>query len=432
VVVHRGNWDQLIEIPMERRRQWVVVDDVSPLAAYSLREVHKTRRLGILLVMAAALLTACGRSSGEPASGSAGQPALVAAQAFEAAVRNHDASAACSDVTTATAQDMATDALISARALARAAASGCTGWLIEDSGLWNSTAPRDVSSTFVRGGKARVCFRRGGPTGSGECVALEHDGTDWLVDLTGPYSPRAVYANATYSSNDCIAAWNASTGETLPNLREVPSAEVWAGLSKNAGGSCSMSLRIPTELIEWEESGSAPGGPFTELDASTVDASSDLGEARTVWFSADGAATPLSQASPDGNEPALNIAMASQNTATTETTTSQSSQTTTSTQTAGITARTATAAQVAELTEAGEAAGVVGSGTGGPNAQVYLGDARVTNNGWAKATVLTRNPADQGNEDLIFRLVEGRWKYVTGGSSFGPIVPSAVVHALYG
>jgi hypothetical protein len=89
----------------------------------------------------------------------------------------------------------------------------------------------------------------------------------------------------------------------------------------------------------------------------------------------------------------------------------------------GITSRAATTAQVAELTAA----------AGLNTATYYLGDARVTSNGWAKASVLARNPADQGNEDEIFRLVGGHWKNVAGGSSFaGSHIPTDVLRALYG
>jgi hypothetical protein len=61
----------------------------------------------------------------------------------------------------------------------------------------------------------------------------------------------------------------------------------------------------------------------------------------------------------------------------------------------------------------------------------YLGEAKVTNNGWAVATPLARSPADQGDGVLIFKRAAGLWKVVTGGSSDFVGVPAAVLHALF-
>lgn len=59
-----------------------------------------------------------------------------------------------------------------------------------------------------------------------------------------------------------------------------------------------------------------------------------------------------------------------------------------------------------------------------------LTNAKVTSNGWGSATVTARNPQDQGNATLIFRLNTG-WTYDTCGSEFsGSNIPQDVLTAL--
>jgi hypothetical protein len=59
-----------------------------------------------------------------------------------------------------------------------------------------------------------------------------------------------------------------------------------------------------------------------------------------------------------------------------------------------------------------------------------LTNAKVTNNGWGSAAVSARNPQDQGNATLIFRLNTG-WTYDTCGSEFsGSNIPRDVLTAL--
>ena len=170
----------------------------------------------MLAVAAATLLSACGSSASGPNAG---------ANAFEGAVRHHDASTACADMTAATARDMAEDALIWQRYSSTATASGCGGFVTtQDSGLeLDALEAHKISNTSVHGATARVCFSpTGQPPGSFLCLALEHTGSRWLVNLTRLYNPVSEYALVTdLSSDTCIAAWNASTGEALPDLHGI-------------------------------------------------------------------------------------------------------------------------------------------------------------------------------------------------------------------
>jgi hypothetical protein len=99
--------------------------------------------------------------------------------------------------------------------------------------------------------------------------------------------------------------------------------------------------------------------------------------------------------------------------------------TTTTASQSGITAHVATPSEVAEFTATASSAGLLTSG-------YYLGDARVTSNGWAVAAVLSNNPAESDQEDIAFRLDDGHWKYIAAGSSFsGSAIPAAVIRAFY-
>jgi hypothetical protein len=89
-----------------------------------------------------------------------------------------------------------------------------------------------------------------------------------------------------------------------------------------------------------------------------------------------------------------------------------------------VTAAPASSAQVAELTAA------AGGHCGFTSAADTLTDAKVTNNGWASATITARNPQDQGNASMVFRL-GGTWTYDTCGSSFiNDGIPQDVLNAL--
>lgn len=59
-----------------------------------------------------------------------------------------------------------------------------------------------------------------------------------------------------------------------------------------------------------------------------------------------------------------------------------------------------------------------------------LTSVSVTNNGWASAAITARNPQDQGNSTMIFRL-GSTWTYDTCGSDFmGAGIPDDVLRAL--
>jgi hypothetical protein len=62
----------------------------------------------------------------------------------------------------------------------------------------------------------------------------------------------------------------------------------------------------------------------------------------------------------------------------------------------------------------------------------YIGQARVTSNGWAYATLEARNPQEQSNAAFLFHSINGQWKVVEYGDAFAelPGVPRAVLKAL--
>lgn len=72
---------------------------------------------------------------------------------------------------------------------------------------------------------------------------------------------------------------------------------------------------------------------------------------------------------------------------------------------------------------------------GFPTSAWKLGHAAVSANpsGYAIATPIARNPADQGNGEVIFVDTHGRWRVLTQGSSFSghtPGIPKQVLKAL--
>jgi hypothetical protein len=90
-----------------------------------------------------------------------------------------------------------------------------------------------------------------------------------------------------------------------------------------------------------------------------------------------------------------------------------------------ITAKRATASQVRELTAVANAHHTIGFSS----ALQYLSPVRVTSNGWAYGQIDARNPKDQGNAGIFFRLANGRWRVAAAGSDF-PSVPAAVQRAV--
>jgi hypothetical protein len=100
------------------------------------------------------------------------------------------------------------------------------------------------------------------------------------------------------------------------------------------------------------------------------------------------------------------------------------SQSTTPPAGAGVTATAANAADLSQFTAA--ASGKCGFTTSADT----LANAKVTNTGWGSATVTAKNPEDQGNESMVFRL--GRnWTMDQCGSDFtGSNIPQNVLEAL--
>jgi hypothetical protein len=89
-----------------------------------------------------------------------------------------------------------------------------------------------------------------------------------------------------------------------------------------------------------------------------------------------------------------------------------------------VTAGTASSAQVAAFTAAAQGR------CGFTSSADILTNARVTNNGWGSATITARNPQDQGNSSMVFRLGSA-WTYDTCGSDFmGSNIPQDVLEAL--
>lgn len=89
-----------------------------------------------------------------------------------------------------------------------------------------------------------------------------------------------------------------------------------------------------------------------------------------------------------------------------------------------VTAGPASTAQVAAFTAAAEGK------CGFTSSADTLTSARVTNNGWGSAAITARNPQDQGNASMIFRL-GSTWTYDTCGSTFmGDGIPQDVLSAL--
>lgn len=89
-----------------------------------------------------------------------------------------------------------------------------------------------------------------------------------------------------------------------------------------------------------------------------------------------------------------------------------------------VTGAAATSAQVAAITAAAQ------GHCGFTGAADILTTVRVTNNGWASAAITARNPQDQGNSTMIFRLATN-WTYDTCGSDFiGSGIPDDVLRAL--
>jgi hypothetical protein len=89
-----------------------------------------------------------------------------------------------------------------------------------------------------------------------------------------------------------------------------------------------------------------------------------------------------------------------------------------------VTAAAASASDIAQFTSA--AAGKCGFTTSADK----LTNAKVTNNGWGSATVTAKNPADQGNESIVFQTGTG-WNLDKCGSEFsGEGIPQNVLDAL--
>lgn len=93
-----------------------------------------------------------------------------------------------------------------------------------------------------------------------------------------------------------------------------------------------------------------------------------------------------------------------------------------------ITVHSATPAELEALTTAAVAHRPADFST----SKDYLGQARVTSNGWAYATLEARNPQEQSNADFLFHSINGQWKVVEFGDAFAelPGVPRAVLKAL--
>jgi hypothetical protein len=93
---------------------------------------------------------------------------------------------------------------------------------------------------------------------------------------------------------------------------------------------------------------------------------------------------------------------------------------------ARVVGRPATPAQVRQLTAVANA-----HHTCGFNERAdYLAHARVTNNGWAGAQINARNPALQGNCEIVFKHRHKGWRVFTAGSDLSG-VPDAVRRALF-
>lgn len=93
-----------------------------------------------------------------------------------------------------------------------------------------------------------------------------------------------------------------------------------------------------------------------------------------------------------------------------------------------ITVHSATPAELEALTAAALAYRPAVISTG----KDYLGQARVTSNGWAYATLEARNPQEQSSAAFLFHRINGQWKVVEFGDVFAelPGVPQAVLKAL--
>lgn len=94
-----------------------------------------------------------------------------------------------------------------------------------------------------------------------------------------------------------------------------------------------------------------------------------------------------------------------------------------------VTGRPATSTEVAKLTAAAQ------DECGFTSDKYILTQARVTNNGWAMATVTARNPIYQGNTQIIFHFapdeVPPAWTFNTCGSDFNDSgIPDDVLKAL--